>query len=820
MRIHVTNNWVRLRTATLCGALAVALAASPALAQKKGTGNKGTTSKIDGSDLAEEGLYNCRRARRRVSVSFKPEVNLKDLITWAMGFTCKNFVFGAGVGGRSAKVTIIAPKKMSPRQAWRVFLVALQTMNLTVVPKGNVLKIMEAPRAKTSSLPLYRRGGPSSTDQLVRVVIKPRHMPADDLATALNALKSKDGTVTSLGKLNVLLVTDYGSNITKMRYLLRTVDRPIAGGERLYMIKVKHADVTELAQKLTEILGINDRSQTTTRTTRTSRRNRRRGRRSTPTRTTSSAAEIRVAVPSKILADERINALILLATEAAYLRVRALVKRLDIALDVGGAGRIHVHYLDNADAEQLAGTLTTVISGIQQPSGRTTRGRTTRRTPTRGSSAAGAPAFEGQVRVTHDKPTNSLVVVASVKDFLALRQVIRKLDEPRRQVFIEATIMEVNLSASRDLGFSWHGGKALDSGGILLGGLQHASLSSLNVQSLASQTGLLGGALGPLLDGAENLLGVSIPSYGILFQALASNSNVNVLSSPHILTTDNEEAEISVGQNIPYQASLSGFPGASTGGNTSGGTTGFGFPVQSIQRQDVALTLKITPHINASDMVRLEIDQEINDIADPDFEGNGPSWSKRTIKTTVVVKDQQSIVIGGLMSTRDTYSESKVPLLGDIPILGYLFKQTNKSQTKTNLLVLLTPYVIKDQMDIEAIVQRKVRERNEFVRSFFNLARMKYRPNVDYRRKRGLIEEINNKVRVFEKEAEILKALEQKGEIFPDGPVSYDEDDDKNGKNGKGKKGDKNSAKASDGKSAPAPTKAKTPAGKKQAGKK
>jgi general secretion pathway protein D len=364
-------------------------------------------------------------------------------------------------------------------------------------------------------------------------------------------------------------------------------------------------------------------------------------------------------------------------------------------------------------------------------------------------------------------------VVASIKDFLALREVIRRLDMPRRQVFIEAVILEVTVNNSRDFGVSFHGGKDLDDGSLLIGGLQHSNLQSLNVQSIAAQTGLIGGAIGPLLTNTETLLGTSIPSFGLLFQALATNSNVNMLSSPHILTTDNEPAEISVGENIPYQSSLGGY-GGNTGG--TGTSTGFGFPVQSIQRQDVALTLKITPHINASDMVRLEIDQEISDIADPDFEGNGPSWSKRTIKTMVVVKDQQSIVIGGLMSDRVTYSESKIPLLGDLPILGYLFKYTQKSNSKTNLLVLLTPYVIKDQLDIEDIVERKVRERAEFTRSFATFTRLKYRPDIDYRRKRGLVEEINQTVKIIEAEARLLKELDKKADDFPDGPIDYESD--------------------------------------------
>jgi general secretion pathway protein D len=750
--------------------VAIAIACSgPALARAQNDDQKAAGE--------EEALYSCGKARGQVSVSFKPEVELKDLITWAMGFTCRNFVMSSAIAGRNQKVTIIAPKKMSPTQAYRVFLVALQTMNLTVVPKGNVLEIVEAPQSKTEALPVYKKGTPPATAQMVRAVIRPEHITVDDLTTILNAMKSKDGVVTPVPKFDLVMITDYGSHISQMQSLVNEIDEP-SPGEQLYMIKVRYADATELATKLQEILAPAQGAQPAAQPARRGRRTpqQQRGQPTPPQQAGGAASEdIEDAVPSKIIADDRINALILLATEPAYLRTRALVRRLDVEVEVEGAGRIHVYALENADSEELATTLQSVISGITPPQqGAGQPGRPApQRQPVPGGDLGGAATFEGQVRVTHDKPTNSLVIVASVKDYLALRDVVRKLDTPRRQVFIEAVILELKVDNGLDLGVSFHGGKDLDDGGIVVGGLQHSNLQSLNVASLASQTGLLGGLIGPLLPNAEQLIGTSIPSYGVLFQALANNNNVNVLSSPHILTTDNEAAEISVGENIPYQSSFSNFGFGGGGGGQAPGGGGFGFPVQSIQRQDVALTLKITPHINASDMVRLEIDQEISDIASPNFEGLGPSWAKRTIKTTVVVRDQQSIVIGGLMSDRVTYSESKVPLLGDIPILGYLFKYTRRSKAKTNLLVLLTPYVIKDQMDIEAIVQRKVRERREFVRAFVGLQTADFQTSIDYRRKRGLIEEINRTVKAIEEERRILEELDQKLEPFPDGPVEY-----------------------------------------------
>jgi general secretion pathway protein D len=563
----------------------------------------------------------------------------------------------------------------------------------------------------------------------------------------------------------MLIITDTGSVISKMRTIIAEVDQPLSG-ERLYLIRVRHADATEMANKLQEILGSTGQGGGGGAP---SPRRPRRGNEGEVMPDGgggggAGSVEINAAVPSKIIPEERTNSLIVLSSEAGYLRVRSLVQRLDVPIDGGGSGRIHVYPLEHGDAEEMANTLTAVISGMAQPSSGS-RGGGGNRAPVPRGDDGGGMAFEGQVRVTHDKPTNSLVVVASVKDFFALKDVIVKLDTPRRQVFIEAMIMEVQVTSGLDLGTSFHGG-ALRDGNLFLGGLQTGSLRSIAPgPTLAGASGLLGGVLGEVLN-TEELLGTSIPSFGVLFQALARSGNLNVLSSPHILTTDNEEAEISVGENIPYQSGFANFGQGGIGG-------GLGLPVQSVQRQDVALTLKITPHINASDMVRLEIDQEISDIAQRNFEGLGPSWSKRTVKTTVVVRDQQSIVIGGLMRDHVTQSEEKIPLLGDIPLLGYLFKYSTSTKVKTNLLILLTPYVIKGQMDIQQIVERKTRESREFARTFSNFDTMEYRPQIDYRRKRGLLEEINRAEISVERDTQLLREAAESETSVPEGLIEY-----------------------------------------------
>jgi general secretion pathway protein D len=377
-------------------------------------------------------------------------------------------------------------------------------------------------------------------------------------------------------------------------------------------------------------------------------------------------------------------------------------------------------------------------------------------------------SLEGVVRVIGDKPTNSLIVMSSGRDYIAIKDVIKRLDQPRRQIFIEAMIHEVQLSKDLSIGTSSHGGLPVNNGDLMIGGVQTPSLKSLDPKGLAALTGLVGGLIGSPLAGSQTFFGTSIPSYAVLFQALAAQDNSNILSAPHVIAIDNEKAEFSVGNNIPYKAGLSfggiGLPAA--GSQSLPGSIG-----QNIQREKLNLTLNVTPHISSNDAVRLEIEQETKDIGGKDLE-LGPTWTERKLKTQVVVHDQQSVVIGGLIQEKDIYNETKVPLLGDIPILGYLFKFTTKSKKKTNLLILLTPYIIKDQLDLQSIRERKVREREEFVRSFTTLNEMKYAPRIDYRRKRGLLEEINRAVLSVEQDLETLRAIGQRQRVN-EGPLDY-----------------------------------------------
>jgi len=691
----------------------------------------------------DDQLYACGKRTGPIAVTFKPETELKDLITWVMGFTCKNFILDPRIVSTGKKVTVIAPLKMSQTEAYNVFLAALSTMGLTVVPKGNVMRIVESATAKSETVPIYKGGIPPNRDQVVRYVLRPSHTNVETLRAALDSIRSPAGNVAIAG--NLLIITDYASQVRDMMSLARSIDLP-GNADGIYTIPVKYADATQLATKLNEILGVSAGGGAAPAP---------QGRAVAGKGGAGGGDEVSGAVPTKIMVDDRTNTLIVVSSEAGYHRVKALVARLDIALETEGGAAINVYALQNALAEELATTLNNAF-GQQQP--RQGGGRAgqpaTPATPAAGPIGDGT-SLEGQVRVIGDKATNALIIMATGRDFLAVREVIKRLDQPRRQIFIEALILEVQINKQQNIGSSSHGGYPTDNGDLVLGGVQTPDLKSLNLSSLISATGLIGGLIGAPLENSQTFLGTSIPSYGILFQALATQDNANVLSAPHVIAIDNEKAEFSVGNNIPYKAGLSfgGFGLPQQGGQTVPGSIG-----QNIQREKLNLTLNVTPHISANDAVRLEIEQETKDIGGQDPE-LGPTWSERKLKTQVVVHDQQSVVIGGLIQERDIFGVTKVPLLGDIPILGYLFKYSKKTKRKTNLLILLTPYIVKDQLDLQTIRERKIRERDEFVRSFTTLNEMKYQPRIDYRRKRGLIEEINRSLISVEQDLAIMQGM-------------------------------------------------------------
>ena len=702
---------------------------------------------------------------KKVNFNLKPEAELADLVGFIKAISCRPIILPQNV--RQSKVTIIAPETVTASEAYRIFLSSLESMGLTVQPDGKVLKIIESNRARESSIPVISAGEMVPREErYVTRLLRLKYITADDVVQVLNRLKGRDGDIMPYAAANTLVVTDLASNIRRMEEVVRALDQPMAG-EKIWVIRLKNIVATEVLQMLQQVFGVGKTAGPG------------QPRRAPIQVGTDAVAPSQIGSGddsiSQIFADDRTNSIILVSADRTYQRVFALIKRLEQQGSTSTGDRIHVYALENANADDMVQVLGGLGISVSAGASRGRSGRGFSPPPQSGAGGQGSSgAVQDEVKVTPDKATNSLVILATGKDFLTLRDVIRRLDVPRRQVFIEAMVMEVSISKSRDLGLSYHG--AIPGlGGLVLGGLKSGSLNSLNPLSLLTMPGLVGGVVGPAITGST-IFGqgagsgsVLPPQFGILLQAMQTNNDVNVMQVPNILTTDNEKSTITVGQNLP-------FPSAITGGLPQAGASGaLGFAaMQSVQRQDVQLKIEVTPHVSASETVRLELKTEISDIADKNFNGLGPATNKRTLETTAVVRDQQPVVLGGIMRDRVAESVTKIPILGDIPILGYLFKTRSKEVQKQMLLIVLTPYVINDPSELQRVFERKTRERREFIEAYSAFSDERDVVGIiDYTKKRGALEEINRTAVDSERELVELRTAEQSlhREVVDSGPV-------------------------------------------------
>ncbi|MCD6311326.1 MAG: type II secretion system secretin GspD, partial [Elusimicrobia bacterium] len=657
------------------------------------------TSKLSKSRKKEIDLSRSSGASLRVT--FK-DAQILELIQTVSEATKKNFIIPQNL--KKAKVTMLSPSPITPDELWTAFLSVLEVNELALVPAGKYFKVVNARDSIQSTIPVYYGSDAKipSNDQMITWLYRLEYVDANTIIPTLKALTSaKGGQVLAYNPTNTLVISDASSNLSKIREVIKQLD-VASGGEDVFLIEIKYATAQEISDKITQVFDVQKSS------SRRSKHSKKKG--------GDVGLDEDMANISKVIPDDRTNKLIIIANERSFQKVKALINKLDVPVE--GAGQIHVHYLSFADAEKVSQTL----SQLAQGRSRSKRGKA----PTK--QGATGELFEGDIKITADKPTNSLVIVAAQGDYKNLRQIIDKLDIPRRQVYVEAVIMEVGLDRTNQFGMAFNGGAIQNIQGNdvpIFFGTNYGSLNSVMVDptSLASLLGFVGGIQGPDIEGSEETYGVGIPSFGALLQALKTNSDVNVLSTPHILTTDNEEASIVVGENVPFQ---SGFT-TSLGGSSS--MSSFN-PIVSIQRMDVALTLKVKPQINALESLTLTIEQEVSDIA-RESPILGPTTNKRSAKTVVTVKDQQTVVIGGLIRSRTSMSDTKIPFLGDMPILGWLFRSSERKLTKTNLLLLLTPYIIRSQEDFRKIFERKMRERQEFIENFYGGENLKYEAYYD-----------------------------------------------------------------------------------------
>ena len=585
-----------------------------------------------------------------VSIDFN-DVDLHVFIKFISELTEKNFVVDQRVKG---KVTIISPARISIKEAYKVFESVLEVHGYAAVKSGEVIKIVPAPDARSKSVETRLIEEAASTeDKVVTQLIPLKYASADDIKKLFAPMISKSSVILAYDPTNTLIVTDVYSNIKRLLRILSAID--VSGmGQEISVIPLEYADATKFVNILSSVFQSRQKPKPGD-----------------------------VGTQTKFVADERTNTIVVLASEIETLRINRLIELLDKETP-RGKEKIRVYYLENANAEELAKVLQEL--------------------PTKQGSAPDAkkiPFVSEKVKITSDNATNSLIIMGDTDDYQVLEEIIKKLDVPRAMVYIESLIMEVNVEKDFNLGIEWQAGGKTDIGNkdAAFGGGFRQESSLLPTAPLTTLPSAAGFSLG-IFSEMVTIGNITFPNLAAIVNAYQKDKDVHILSTPQVLTTDNEEATITVGKNVPFQT-------RSALSNTSGGTNTVD-AYSYYEYKDVGITLKITPQISKDRMVRLNIFMEstkLDELATTSIDR--PSTLKRTVETTVIVKDADTMVIGGLIDDSLSETEYKVPCLGDVPLLGYLFKGRSKAGDKTNLFIFLTPHVIKSPVEAKDILGEK-----------------------------------------------------------------------------------------------------------------
>jgi general secretion pathway protein D len=651
-----------------------------------------------------------------VKMDFK-EAPIELVIETVAKLTGKSFIYDDRVRGN---VTVIAGPDVTVEEAYKIFESILQVKGFTTVPApGGMLKIIPIREAKES--PIDTIEGQRQTpdrDLFITRLIPLKFVKAETVNNTLKPLVSKDANVIAYAPTNTLILTDTAANIRRLLRIIEEIDVETYS-ETIKVFPLKYAEAASLAAQLGEIFGGEAAGGAQPGAPRVRPRVR-------PGATDPAAGEgvVGSVGEPRFIVDERTNALIAIATRAALEQIENLIEMLDYQRK--GTGKIHVYRLQNADAEEMADTL----SSLGQGGGGGARRPTTPRPTTPGGAAAspispggGAVADLGEgVRVTADAPTNSLIIQATPEIFSTLSEVIDALDTRRPQVLVEALIMEVDVDDATDLGLGWlYQASVLgDEGRLAIGSGPFSGISTTTSGTPPVTTttdlvpssipaGLTSAIIGKFIEVVDpsSPTGTKlVPVIQGLMTASETDRGINIVSAPVILTADNEEAEIVVGDNIPVPTSQVSTPTGAVGGQ-------FDTSV-NISRQDVGVTLRVTPQISEGDTVRLQIFQELSEVQEGTLGSEqGPVTTNRKVENTVYVRDSEAVMIGGILSEAQGESEDKIPWLGDIPILGWAFKTTGDSVRKTNLLVILTPHIVRDPDDLNRFtVERRERFRD------------------------------------------------------------------------------------------------------------
>lgn len=612
-----------------------------------------------------------------VALNFRG-ADINDVVQAIGRISGRNFLVDPRVKG---KLDIVTHTPVSPAASYPLLLSALRLQGYAAVEEDGLTKIVPEADAKTHAVPVLgmQAGDAPRGDRMVTRVFSLRHESASQMAAVLRPLVSNNNTVSAFPANNTLIVTDYAENIDRIAAIVAAID---IGERGVTALELQHAVAADLAPVLARLL------------------------------TGQNGGGNGAAAIPQIVAEPRTNSLLVQADSPERL---AEVRRLVATLDRPGAGGdLHVVYLRNADATQVAATLNAALSGEASAPTAQTRplsaavasetdsGTAGTATPSR-SDAASSGAGSGQVQA--DAVNNALIIRAPDAVYRNLRHVIEQLDRRRAQVYIEALIAEISTERAAEFGIQWVGGASNGSIGAV-GGTGFSSgggnLFNLIAGTASGNVTLPGNGLNLAIGGGK----VTVPgigeilSLGVLARFLENEVRANILSTPNIITLDNEEAKIVVGRNLPFVT------GQYT--NTGGGSTPTN-PFQTIERRDVGLTLQVKPQISEGGAIRLQIYQEASAVVGntDTAAGSGPVTTKRSIESMVLVDDGAIIALGGLVEDSYSSGEEKVPLLGDLPIAGSLFRYDTRKRAKTNLVVFLRPVILRERESYASLTQSR-----------------------------------------------------------------------------------------------------------------
>jgi len=563
------------------------------------------------------------------------DADIRQVVEAVAAVTGKNFIIDPRVTGR---VTLISPTPLGPDALYEAFLSILQVHGYVAVESGDLIKIIPDATARQFAGPIGTSGA-AGPDDMATQVIQVRNVGATQLVPILRPLIPQYGHLVAHAGSNMLIISDRAANVARMVAIIRRIDQ--ASDEDIEVVPLQHASASEIVRIMTAL--------------------------------TQTPRADGMPVTTSLVADARTNSVLIGGDKADRLRLRTLIAHLDTPLEEGGDTQ--VRYLRYADAEELATKLQQHFTGqTQQAAG----------------AQGAAPAAQNPtgVSVWADTQTNAIVVTAPPKTMRSLMQIVDKIDIRRAQVLVEAIIVEVIADKKTDLGVTW----AVEAAG------NDAPVAVTNFPDFLSGVVQLGSAAGGDATNPAGLIGEGFTvgvgrirdggvSFAAILRALEGDADTNIISTPSVVTTDNEEATLNVGQEVPFV----------TGSFTNtGGTGGSVNPFQTIQRQQIGVKLAITPQINEGDSMVLDISQEISSIAQSAGGAVDLITNQRIVETTVIVDDGEILVLGGLLEDTLRESDQRVPILGRIPVLGNLFRARRTEKVKTNLMIFIRPTILRD----------------------------------------------------------------------------------------------------------------------------